>query len=87
MALIRCNEHKPSPSATKYEYISTAKKPIGYPNTAVVCGKKGCLDPGLVWLDERETIAYEAGERIFSTRSGYLPGIDANAGAKVKVDK
>jgi len=85
MALIRCNDHKPGLSSTEYEYTSTAKKPIGYPNTAVICGRKGCLDPGLVWLDERETIAYKDGERIFSTRSGFSPGKEAKTSAKVKL--
>ena len=86
MALIRCNDHKPGSSSTKYEYTPTAKKPIGYPNTAIICGAKGCFNPGLVWLsEEKEEPAYRAGERIFSTRSGFSPGKEAKTSAKVKL--
>ncbi|MBN1978533.1 MAG: hypothetical protein JW918_14140 [Anaerolineae bacterium] len=44
-------------------------KPIGYPETAAICGSAWCEQPGLVWLDEQEKTQYERGQRVFSIPS------------------
>jgi hypothetical protein len=44
--------------------VST-KEPVGYPDTALVCGSVSCDEPGLIWLEKHEDAAYEKGQRIF----------------------
>jgi hypothetical protein len=74
MALARCEQcGKPQPN--KRHYVN-ARQPVGYPNTALICGRKGCHNPGLVWLEQREEQEYQQGTRIFS-----IP----NAAAKLKL--
>jgi hypothetical protein len=51
-------------------------EPIGYPVTAVVCGRAGCVEPAVIWLDEVDSGEYEKGVRIFPF---------ANVGMKVRV--
>jgi hypothetical protein len=53
-----------------------AVKPLGYPDTAAICGASGCDAPASVWLTTKEASAYQAGERVFG-----LP----TAAMKVKV--
>jgi hypothetical protein len=62
LAIVRCEHHEPVGRSRNY----VAKvKPIGYPDTAMVCGSKWCLQPGLVWLEMDEHEAYKLGERVF----------------------
>jgi len=51
-------------------------KPVGYPDTAAICGRKGCEYPGLVWLTGEEQAEYQKGRRIFTV---------PNAAIKIKV--
>ncbi len=74
MALIRCQMHG-NPEGVTRKYVMSVK-PVGYPDTAAICGRKDCLNPGLVWLDEDEVRAYRTGWRVFSV---------PNAGVKVQV--
>jgi len=62
MALVRCKDHLPKGRTT--DYVQSAE-PLGYPDTAAICGSKHCDNSGLVWLTNREAHAYEAGQRIF----------------------
>ncbi len=62
MAIVRCANHEPIGRTKTY---AGAVEPVGYPETAVVCGLKQCDKPGLVWLDQDEIDAYERGERVF----------------------
>ena len=62
MAIVRCELHEPSGRTRSYV---TSKEPIGYPETALVCGSKSCEAAGLVWLEEDEARSYERGQRIF----------------------
>lgn len=73
MAIVRCVGHKPQRG--KHEYVISLE-PIGYPETAAICGRKECEEPGLAWLTEDERQAYLDGQRIF--------GINTNA-ADIKV--
>ena len=60
MALCRCKDHPPKTN----RYIKSVE-PIGYPDTAAICGNIKCQNPGLIWLDSQETEEYNNGERIF----------------------
>ena len=64
MAVARCPEHGVPEGRTR-EYSGKSVKPVGYPNTAVVCGITTCPAPGLVWLETAEQAAYDRGERVF----------------------
>ncbi len=63
MALVRCSRHG-NPEGRTNHYV-TSVCPLGYPNTAALCGRKGCKEPGLVWLTVEEEFAYLKGERVF----------------------
>jgi hypothetical protein len=62
MAVVRCLHHKPKDRTRNYV---AHVEPIGYPETALVCGGKHCSEPGYIWLDEGEKDRYDMGERIF----------------------
>lgn len=62
MAIVRCRRHKPT--GRTREYVS-AKEPVGYPVCALVCGSVSCEEPGLIWLERDEDVAYQRGQRIF----------------------
>ena len=74
MVLVRCEGHG-KPKGRKQVYVQ-ATKPLNYPDTAAICGIKGCENPGMVWLNSNEWAAYQAGQRVFE-----IP----NAATKVKV--
>ncbi len=63
MALIRCSQHG-KPEGRTNKYVASVR-PVGYPETAAVCGRKGCEEPGLVWLTTEEYVAYLKGARVF----------------------
>lgn len=63
MALIRCVEHKPTGRGEPYV---DKVKPVGYENTAAICGLEYCEKPGLIWLKEPDLKRYKDGERIFT---------------------
>ncbi len=62
MAVIRCLVHKPK--GRTRNYVANVE-PIGFPDTALVCGGKHCSSPGYIWLDEAEKVDYDRGKRIF----------------------
>ena len=64
MALVRCESHG-RPEGRTQTYVK-AVRPVGYPDTAAICGAKDCNRSGLVWLNEDEKNAYDRGERVFS---------------------
>ncbi len=64
MAISRCHNCWKSPKGVKKEYVATVH-PVGYPDTAVICGTKGCQCSGLVWLTSNEFSDYKRGNRIF----------------------
>jgi hypothetical protein len=64
MAIMRCNNHKPK--GRTRSYVVTVE-PIGYPDTALICGSAECKEPGLIWLEAHEKTAYDRGERIFKS--------------------
>ncbi len=61
MAICRCLKHSP-PRERKRTYVGFVL-PVGYPDTAVICGL--CDKPALIWLDENDSIEFKNGCRIF----------------------
>ena len=61
MAMVCCQECG-APVGIRHRYV-TSVKPLGYPNEAVLCCRRDCRRPGLVWLNERDKANYDAGER------------------------
>ena len=66
MALMRCEIHPPM--GTKRTYVSSVK-PVGFPATALICGRKDCDRPALIWLERDQKSDYDAGQRIFQPQS------------------
>jgi hypothetical protein len=74
MALVRCKRCG-KPKGRTHRYVLSVE-PVGYPDTAAICGLSGCERPGLVWLDEDEKSAYARGQRVFRV---------PNAAVKIRV--
>jgi hypothetical protein len=62
MAIMRCPAHVPKRTTRAY---AGAVEPVGYPETALVCGSVSCREPALIWLEAGEREEYDSGERIF----------------------
>ena len=68
MALVRCEVcgvKPPGRGGYKRPYVRSVR-PVNYPNSGIICGKPSCNNPGLIWLEEDESKAYNKGQRIFS---------------------
>jgi hypothetical protein len=61
MAMVCCEECG-APVGIRHRYV-TSVKPLGYPNEVVLCCRRDCRRPGLVWFNERDKANYDAGER------------------------
>lgn len=68
MALVRC-EDCGKPRGRTRKYIKSVE-PVGFPETAAVCGSRSCGNPGLVWLEAHEWRLYGQGERVFELPTG-----------------
>lgn len=62
MAIMRCPKHAPKRTTRAY---SGAVEPLGYPDTALVCGSVHCREPALIWLEVSEREEFDRGERVF----------------------
>ena len=62
------------PAVGKRVYYVLACEPLGYPESAVICGVAGCENPALIWLSAWEAEEYRKGRRVFSL-SGRLPKV------------
>lgn len=72
MALVRCQKHGKPKGRTK-TYVASVN-PIGYPETAAICGLTGCEEPGLIWLETVEYQAYQQGQHVFSVPNNAVKG-------------
>lgn len=63
MALARCEKCGKPKGRTK-NYVRSAN-PVGYPDTAAICGSSACKNPALLWLDESEAQAFIKGQVVF----------------------
>jgi hypothetical protein len=61
MAQVRC-ESCGAPKGIKHRFVASVE-PVAYPNKAVLCCRRDCQNPGLVWLNEVDKANYDAGER------------------------
>jgi hypothetical protein len=78
MAIVRCQDHPPQ----NFNY-KIAVKPVGYPDTALICGRKeeNHDEIGWVYLLPEEYEEYQDGKRVFG-----LWGPDSSSSAaKVRV--
>ena len=62
MAIARCVQCWPPGPGRAY---ALAIEPVGYPESALICGTAGCERPALLWLRASELIEYHGGRRIF----------------------
>ncbi len=62
MAIMRCKAHEPK--RAQHSYVA-AVEPLGYPETALICGSSKCTVPAFIWLETDEKAAYDLGERVF----------------------
>jgi hypothetical protein len=67
MALVRCEDCgvKPKGHGRYTRNYVRHVLPVGHPHSAIICGKPICMNPGLIWLEDKESRAYNKGERIF----------------------
>ena len=66
MAIARCDKH--TPMGKTHDYRAYAL-PIGYPETAAICGRAGCEKPARVWLTKNDHAAFKRGIRVFNIRA------------------
>src|SRR3954470_24187727 len=64
MALLRCPHHPPDNTKAKSPFTAFAL-PVGYPETAVMCGRAQCSEPAGVWLTQSEQDQHTLGKRMF----------------------
>jgi hypothetical protein len=74
MALCRCLENHGWPKNRVRNYVGYLR-PLGYPETSSICGL--CDNPGVIWIEQEEALAYKHGQRIFD---------GANPFTKMKAD-
>jgi hypothetical protein len=73
MAIARCDKHTPAGTrhaGIKYVYKAWAL-PLGYPETAAICGREDCEGPARLWLTELECADHQRGVRIFGIRTNF----------------
>ena len=71
MALVRCKQcgvQKPGSGQYTRHYVGSVQ-PVGYPNTALVCGRPTCDRPGIIWLESSEEQEYQSGQRVFQLQT------------------
>lgn len=64
MAIMRCEIHHPKGRTRTYV---ASVHPVGYPDTALVCGSTDCDAPAFIWLEADEKASYDRGERVFKS--------------------
>jgi hypothetical protein len=64
MAIMRCEAHHPN--GRKRRYVASVH-PVGYPDTALICGSVSCKAPAFIWLEAHEKASYDRGERVFQS--------------------
>ncbi len=68
MAIVRCREHPVRLDLATNRYVRIVE-PLGYPNTAAICGIARCNEPGLVWLTDEELDEFNNGNRYFRVKT------------------
>lgn len=65
MAIVRCKEHPVQGNQARNVYVRRTK-PVGFPNTAAICGRRYCNNPGYVWLTLEEHDQFIGGRRYYT---------------------
>ena len=68
MAIVRCGKHPVRLDIATNKYVKRVE-PIGYPNTAAICGTAACEESGLVWLTDEELEQFNRGVRYFRVKT------------------
>ena len=74
MALVRCEQCGVKPAGRgqyKRTYVEHVR-PVGHPQSGVVCGTPTCRRPGLIWLEKSELEEYKQGGRIFKLQTNTI---------------
>jgi len=71
MSLCRCLAKHAWPQGTKSDYVGYVT-PVGYPQTALICGLKECDKPAVIWLTQEEVKKYQEGGRIFGLKTALV---------------
>jgi hypothetical protein len=74
VAIMRCEVHHPKGRKRRY---TASVQPIGYPETALVCGAKICDAPALIWLEADDKAKYDRGVRVFEAFAGSMMKVRA----------
>jgi hypothetical protein len=64
MTLARCKNHPPQNDRAKHPFTGFTL-PLGYPETAALCGRNKCTEPAQLWLTEGEQVEHTNGTRVF----------------------
>jgi hypothetical protein len=64
MAILLCKDHPPDNTKAKSPYTAFVH-PVGYPKTAVICGRKNCQNAAILWLNRAEQNKHKRGIRVF----------------------
>ena len=64
MAIMKCKAQEPKGRTRTY---AGHVYPVGFPDTALVCGATDCAASALIWLETEEKLAYDQGERVFKS--------------------
>lgn len=68
MAIVRCETHPVRLEMATNNYVKRAE-PVGYPDTAAICGIARCQQPGFVWLTAEELSEFNKGNRYFRVKT------------------
>lgn len=63
MIFVRCAECASVPMY-RAAMLKISAEPVGYPDSAILCGIPGCSRPGLVWLMGKDAIEYRTERRL-----------------------
>jgi len=78
MALARCINCGCPNGKGGNAYSARSHVAVGFPDSGIVCGTKGCLSAAHIWLLMQEEAEYGRGERVF-------PLTGCHAGTKFRV--
>ena len=65
MAYARCLAAHSPPRGRTVDYLRYVL-PVGYPETALICGIPGCPHAAVIWLSPSEEQQYRDGVRVFA---------------------
>ena len=77
-AIVRCKIH----AVPESPYVFVSEPASGYPNTQITCGKRGCTNCGLVFLNVIDAREYRSGVRTFPLAFGPVKKVTLADGGK-----